>query len=1732
MIMQKCMFQYMKIIFLMFFLLSAGTSEASLYTVAITSPTQGKAYDPGQTVTFTASIGASVTDNISYTWYWGDGTTTTRSTVVGNGTFSEDHVYLASLCGQSAPACSLVVTDQTSNEVLTSTAVTINIGAILSNFVIRNASTLCYTTGALNPLIDLSMTTTNTSDFRTDPSIHYAWSVVNPDATKGQNMSNFIINGTTYGPALNFLTYSPASYPYTITLRVVVTNGCGTSYQPADKVFTYQQGVVVTAGTSQANIAPGATKTLGGSPTASGGGGSAFTYTWNSFPSTATSYLSCPASTPACTNPVLYSNPVFTAPASGSPQYYVTATGSNNCLTSSSTITLAVTTLKANAGANQTGCIAANIAPAGITIGQSATGGQPPYTYAWSSPSGTSTLNNASIAQPTVTSNVAGTVSYTVTVTDALNNTVSSSVNVTLNSSTLAADPGVSQTMVGTWCNPQPIHIGGAPTITGGSGNYSFYWWDNNGFISTDLNPLVSAPGTYYLNVTDGLCHIYTSVIINTVTTPLVVMAEASDVGVPAASSATNICSGHYQLNAITSGGKAPFVYAWKERYGQAPWVTTPVTLSDPTISNPIATVSSSLAAGHYYFDYMARVTDAEGCSIDSRTLMRYLEPHDCFAATTLANKYCPGQQFTLDYTLSRSGFIIDGPMIINSANVMNIILSDQNSFSNSITIGSLATSNLTGTISCTLPSNLVAGIYSIRTESSDHNYFSDFKDINVNYKTIGTLSSTNICPGSSLSIPFNFCQTFNAGNIFTAQLSDANGVFSASNPVVIGTLASTNGTNTVSGIIPTNISIGTGYRVRIVSSNPAITGVDNGTDLPTCINTCASLTQLGSKLVGANYSGGSDQGNAVAISGDGKTAVVGGPSDQPSGAVWISVWNGSGWIPQGNKLVGTGIIGSSAGQGMSVAISGDGNTVAVGGPFDNNSNGAIWVFGRVNGTWTQSAKLTGTGNTGSAGLGYAVAISGDGNTILAGGQSDGTNKGAAWIFTKTGTAWAQQGAKLVPSDLATTGNCFFGSSSALSYNGNVAVIGAYQDNSGQGGVWVYTRSTNTWTKNGKLPVTGMTGAAGAGSTVSISEDGNVIAAGGLNDNGNKGAAWVFIRTSPTGTWAAMNNTISNSNKITPSDETGNGQFGSVSLSGNGNSLMIGGYYNNAFEGGAWLFMRNGNNWVQQGSKYLGTGATGKSGQGYSVSLSKSGNAAIVGGYGDASRTGAAWMFGCTENDFKCTALTKNVKLTALTTGTDPAIGPARQGVAVAVSADGYTAAVGGYSDNSDQGAVWIYVQNGGVWTEQQKLIGTGNTGAAAQGIAVAISADGNTVVSGGRHDNGVIGAAWVFTRSGTTWTQKQMLIGSGGIGNSSQGSSVAVSGDGSTILVGGFLDNGNIGASWLWTKNDFGTYVPQMTSGGVYPFVGVPNSNGAQGISADLSYDGMTAVIGAFNDDLTNQYGAAFIWRLTQAGWKQQVKIPGTSFMNLGTSVSISDDGKTVALGGARDQNYTGVVMVYTSPDFINWTQQGANLYGTTAAAGSYFGYRVSLSPDGNTLMVGGVLDGGGKGATWLYTRSGTVWTQRGAKMVPSDVSATGGFGSAVSLSSNGDIAVIGGSADGTIANTGAAWMYQCSSSSNARLSTQMDDPAVQSSVEYSAINLYPNPNDGTFSIQIDNKDLAEGELSIINNLGQVVFTGAIAAEEKILRTFSFDQQPEGLYHLYLRLNNKSSSKSFVIIR
>src|SRR5450759_1100915 len=98
------------------------------------------------------------------------------------------------------------------------------------------------------------------------------------------------------------------------------------------------------------------------------------------------------------------------------------------------------------------------------------------------------------------------------------------------------------------------------------------------------------------------------------------------------------------------------------------------------------------------------------------------------------------------------------------------------------------------------------------------------------------------------------------------------------------------------------------------------------------------------------------------------------------------------------------------------------------------------------------------------------------------------------------------------------------------------------------------------------------------------------------------------------------------------------------------------------------------------------------------------------------------------------------------------------------------------------------------------KLVGSGAVGNAVQGQSVSLSADGNTAIVGGFSDNSDAGAAWVWTRSGGVWTQQgTKLVGSGATADARQGASVSLSGDGNTAIVGGFLDNSHAGAAWVF---------------------------------------------------------------------------------------------------------------------------------------------------------------------------------------------------------------------------------------------------------------------------------------------------------------------------------------------
>ena len=322
----------------------------------------------------------------------------------------------------------------------------------------------------------------------------------------------------------------------------------------------------------------------------------------------------------------------------------------------------------------------------------------------------------------------------------------------------------------------------------------------------------------------------------------------------------------------------------------------------------------------------------------------------------------------------------------------------------------------------------------------------------------------------------------------------------------------------------------------------------------------------------------------------------------------------------QGSKLVGTGGDAGSF-QGSSVAISSDGNTAVIGGIYDNSQQGAIWVYTRNAGVWSQQGtKLVGTGGAGDfVYQGYSVAISSDGNTVIEGGWRDNTDTGAVWIFTRNAGAWTQQGSKLVGSG-AEGGQILQGASVAISSDGNTALVGGPGD-SGTGAVWVFTRNGSVWTQHGsKLVGTGSVGQANQGTSLAISADGSTFVTGGMVDNGYLGAVWVFARSGSD--WVQQGAKLVGSESIDASQ-----QGSSVAISSNGNTVIIGGPGDFLNEGAVWVFTRSGEMWSQEGPKLYAEGSTSPILVGKAVAISPDGNTAVVSSPGASNSIGKVWIF-------------------------------------------------------------------------------------------------------------------------------------------------------------------------------------------------------------------------------------------------------------------------------------------------------------------------------------------------------------------------------------------------------------------------------------------------------------------------------------------------------------------------
>jgi hypothetical protein len=771
-----------------------------------------------------------------------------------------------------------------------------------------------------------------------------------------------------------------------------------------------------------------------------------------------------------------------------------------------------------------------------------------------------------------------------------------------------------------------------------------------------------------------------------------------------------------------------------------------------------------------------------------------------------------------------------------------------------------------------------------------------------------------------------------------------------------------------------------------------------------------AQLRQQGPKLVGFTDTK-VGQGNSVALSGDGNTAIVGAQQDCSGvGAAWVWTRTDGVWAQQGSKLVGSGAAGA-AGQGTSVAISADGNTAIVGGPYDDDG-GAAWVWTRSNGVWTQQGgKLADSGGT-------SVALSADGNTAIVGDSQDGM-VGAAWIWTRTGEVWTQQGSKLVGSGVENWAGQ--GKSVALSADGNTAIVGGPYDSGGgrtAGAAWVFTRTGGVWAQQGsKLYGIGAVGDPHQGTSVALSADGSTAIVGGSGDNANAGAAWVFTRTGEV--WTQQDGKLVGTGAVGAAF-----QGASVSLSADGNTAILAGPSDDSGAGAIWMWTRTGETWAQQSDKLVGSGAEGTAGQGHSAGLSADGNTAIVGGPGDRDVAGAAWTWTRSGEVWA----QQGSKLVG-----SGAVGDAGQGTSAALSADGNTAIVGGEGDTFGRGAAWVWKRAGGVWTQQgAKLVGTGAVGLSNQGYSVSLSGDGNTAIVGGRDESTDAGVAWVWTRSGGLWTQQgEKLVGTGAEGSVTTGAPVALSEDGNTAIVGGYNANGFAGGAWVWTRSG-GVWTQQ---GDMLVGSGSEGNIARQGASVALSADGNTAIVGGFYD--AGGVGAAWVFTRTGGVWTQQgQKLVGGGAQgdaSQGTSVAISADGNTAIVSGVSDDGGAGAAWVWTRSGGA-WAQQGEKLVGAGTEGNAQQGWSVGISGDGNTAILGGPSDGvSDAGAAWVWKRTGGVWTQLGDKLIGSDVVGNAAYqGHSVALSADGKTAIVGGPGDargvggpGDRRGVGAAWVF-----------------------------------------------------------------------------------------------------------
>ena len=333
-------------------------------------------------------------------------------------------------------------------------------------------------------------------------------------------------------------------------------------------------------------------------------------------------------------------------------------------------------------------------------------------------------------------------------------------------------------------------------------------------------------------------------------------------------------------------------------------------------------------------------------------------------------------------------------------------------------------------------------------------------------------------------------------------------------------------------------------------------------------------------------------------------------------------------------------------------------------------------------------------------------------------------------------------------------------------------------------------------------------------------------------------------------------------------------------------------------------------------------------------------------------------------------------------------------------------------------GAAYIFKRDGTNWIEQAKLLAS--DGATADNFGGFVSIDGDYVIVGAA-GSGVAGAAYIFKRDETTWTQQAKLTASDGSANDNFGKSVSISGDYAIVGAWGDQDSGiYTGAAYVFEKPISGWVDTTETDKLVASDAAAWNYFGCS-----VSISENHAVVGARRDD--TRTGLTYIFRRIGTVWTETDKLAASDATVgdwFGRSVCI--DSNQIIVGADHYSSATGSAYLFEPNDTEpNQWDQRAKLTSPDLIPNDSFGFSVSIC--GDTAIVGAPLDDSAQGSAFVFEKPAGGWVDatETAKLTAADRSTNDYFGHSVSVS--GNYAIVGKpNDDDEGSNAGAAYVFQ----------------------------------------------------------------------------------------------------------